>query len=89
VVPVRLRGVDVQPIGEGLGHDGGQVAVEGRVGASEATEDGNGLLVVVADGIDVVDLPAGWGLQPAVVFAAVELDQAPVPGVVRSVFRSR
>jgi len=82
VVPIRLRGVHVQPVGEGLGHDGGEVAVEGCVLASEGAADGDGLLAVVADGVDVVDLAARWGLQPPVVATVVELDQPSIPGVV-------
>ena len=50
VVPVDLCSVHVQPIREGLGHDGGEVAVEGGVFASQGAEDGDGLLGVVADG---------------------------------------
>ena len=64
MVPIRLRGVHVEPVGEGFGHDGGEVAVEGCVLTGEGAEDGDGLLGVVADGVDVVDLAAGRGSQP-------------------------
>ena len=78
VDPVGLRGVQVEPVGVGLGHHRGEVAVAHRPGRRGLPEKGEVRLLVVADRQEIVLARP----QPPVRGSGVQLDPAALIGVV-------